>query len=577
MENKTPKRKVFLIYVLLVVATFVSYGRIYQNNFVDYDDTVYVTENQQVQAGLSFQNIVWAFMTTEGANWHPLTWLSHMLDCQLFGTEPGGHHFTSLVLHVINTLLLFAIFKQMTKNLWPSAFVAAAFALHPLHVDSVAWIAERKDVLSTLFWMLTLYGYTCYARRQTITGYLLTLLAFALGLMAKPMLVTLPFVLLLLDYWPLERLQAFGQRKILLRLITEKIPFFVLSVISCIITFIVQQGGGAVESLDKFAFKYRLGNALVSYIRYIEKTFWPNQLAVFYPHLRKALPVSWVIAAALLLVLITICVLWQLRRRRFLAVGWFWFIGTLIPVIGLVQVGSQSMADRYTYVSIIGLFIIPAWFLPDIIRKWKYKNIILGTALAAVIFSMMIRTFVQTGYWKNSYTLFSHALKVTDDNHVAHHGLGTALFKRDKFKDAIFHYNETLRIKPAHKNAHGDIGLALLQLARYKEAIGYFRQALNRKGQIQKWHGNLGAALYKTDKQKYLDKAIKHYRLALKLDNTDAMTHNNLAIALDHKGEFDKSVEHFSRALQLDPESPEYKKHLRIALEKQKKNTQEKN
>ena len=568
MQSRIAKRKVLCVCVLLVTATIISYGRIYRNDFVDYDDTVYVTENQQVQAGLTRENVVWAFTTTKGANWHPLTWLSHMLDCQLFETEPAGHHLTSLVLHIINTLLLFAVFKRMTKRLWPSAFVAAAFALHPLHADSVAWIAERKDVLSTLFWMLTMYGYVCYTEHKTITRYLLTLLAFALGLMAKPMLVTLPFVLLLIDYWPLKRLRTSA--------VIEKIPLFLLSVISSVVTFIIQQGGGAVESFDKFALKYRVANSFVSYIRYIAKTFWPNRLAVFYPHLRKELPVSWTVGAALLLVLITILVLWQLCRRRFLAVGWFWFVGTLVPVIGLVQVGAQSMADRYTYVPVIGLFIMVGWFLPDILQRRRYRNIVLVAGSVVVISAMMVCTFIQTGYWKNSYTLFSHALKVTDDNYVAHHGLGTALFKQDKFEDAIFHYQKTLEIKPAHKNAHGDIGLALLQLAKYEESIGYFREALNRNGDIQKWHSNMGAALYKSDKKKYLDQAIRHYRKALELDEDDAMTHNKLAIAHDQKGRIDEAVEHFSQALQLDPDSGEYKKHLRIALERQKKNRQKK-
>ena len=384
MNKPTRKYWVPCICLTLALATLISYSQVLNHDFIDFDDDMYVTRNENVQKGLTWQNIKWAFTTNQAYNWHPLTWLSHMLDCQLFGLKPAGHHFTSVLFHIANTLLLFLVFKSMTGNLWRSAFVAALFALHPLHVESVAWIAERKDVLSTLFWLLTMAAYVRYVRKPGPKWYLLTILAFAMGLMAKPMLVTLPFILLLLDYWPLARFQ-FGQNikdtewKILYRLFVEKIPLFIITIITSVITFIVPKGSGAVPGLKELSLMPRLTNALISYVKYIEKMFWPSRLAVFYPRAVDAIPTWQILAALLLLLIISGLAVWLARSRKYLLVGWLWYLGILVPVIGLVQVGDQAMADRYTYVSLIGLFIIVVWGLNDLLEKWKYHKIVVNT------------------------------------------------------------------------------------------------------------------------------------------------------------------------------------------------------
>jgi len=564
MDKASNKYFALCVYLALTLTTFAAFWQVRNCDFVNYDDTDYVTENQYVQAGLTRHSITWAFTTAHAGNWHPLTWLSHILDWQLFGPDAGWHHLTNLLLHIANTLLLFAVLKRMTNALWRSAFVAALFALHPLHVESVAWVSERKDVLSTLFWILTMAAYLRYLERPRISRYLLTLLLFAMGLMAKPMLVTLPFALLLLDYWPLSRLQ-FGQaikgvnrrtrksqstpsqRKVSWHLLWEKAPFFALSAVSSIITFLVQQRSGAVKAAS---LTIRIANAFISYVKYIGKMVWPSRLAAFYPHLRDDLPMSQAALSTLLIVGITVCVIWQARRRRWLAVGWLWYLGTLVPVIGFVQVGTQAMSDRYTYVPIIGLFIIIAWALPELIKPWRYKKIALAITAAAAIPAMMICTCRQVRHWRNSYTLFSHAVTVTKRNYVAHHGLGTALYKQGRYEDAISHYKQTLNIKPDHANAPGNIGLALLQLAEYDEAARQFREALRRNGELHKWHLGLAIVLQKQNK---LDDAIMHFTRALQIkpDYTRACKH--LADALFQKNRFTEAVTQYQQVLQVLP------------------------
>jgi len=617
MDKPSDKYWAFCVYLVLALATFAVYWQVHKCDFVNYDDTDYVTENQYVQAGLTRDSITWAFTSGHSGNWHPLTWLSHMLDSQLFGTEkPGWHHLTNLLLHIANTLLLFAVFRRMTRSLWQSAFVAAAFALHPLHVESVAWVSERKDVLSTLFWMLTMAAYLRYVERPRAGRYLLTLLLFALGLMAKPMLVTLPFVLLLLDYWPLSRFH-FGQvvenvsrhsrkfvntpshRKLFYHFVWEKVPFFVLSTISSIITFLIQRSGGAVKAA---ALQIRIANASISYVKYITKMIWPAHLAAFYPHLRDALPMWQAAVAALILAAITVCVIWTGRRQRWLVVGWLWYLGTLVPVIGLLQVGTQAMADRYTYLPIIGLFIIAAWGLPQLLKPSRYKKIVLAVAAGAAIPAMMICTWRQVSHWRNSYTLFSHAVKVTKNNYVAHHGLGTALYKQRRYKDAIFHYKQTLKINPDHANAPGNMGLALLQLAEYDEAAGQFREALSRHGKLQKWHLGLGIVLQKKGRldqavqhfnqalrirpdyprarkqladalfaQKNFEQAIVEYQQVLRILPRDVSTHNDIGVAFVRLGRLDDALPYFTKALQLKPDSPDAHNNLGYVLVRQDK------
>ncbi len=428
-----------IVSVVLIMATLAVYWQVQNHEFVNYDDDLYVTDNPHVKAGLTREGAIWAFVATHAGNWHPLTWLSHMLDCEVYGVNPWGHHLTNLLLHIGNTILLFLLFRHVTGAVWRSTLVAALFALHPLHVESVAWVSERKDVLSTLFWLSTMWTYLRHVESPGFRWYLLALLSFALGLMAKPMLVTLPFVLLLIDYWPLGRLQ-FGQsnrthesmtpglqRSSVSSLIFEKVPFFAISAVSSTVTYIVQLSAGAMPSQDVLPLQVRTANALVSYISYIGKMIWPHHLAVSYPHPGSNLPLWQIAGASLLLVFISALVIRGAGRFPYLVVGWLWYLGTLVPVIGLVQVGSQAMADRYTYVPLIGLFVIIVWGAPNLVRRWRHGRFLLVSSSGVLLLTLMACTWLQTSYWKDSFTLFQRTLDVTADNWRAHNGLGLAL------------------------------------------------------------------------------------------------------------------------------------------------------
>lgn len=494
MDKASKKYRTSFIYLTLALATFALYLPVREYDFVNYDDPEYVTANPAVRAGLTYKGLLWASATGHAGNWHPVTWLSHMLDCEIFGLDPACHHLTNLLLHTANTLLLFFVLFQLTAALWPSAFVAAAFALHPLHVESVAWIAERKDVLSTLFWLLTVTAYVRYVKEPDKIRYLLALLCFALGLMAKPMLVTLPIVLLLLDYWPLGRFESprtpAASRAwwaILRQLVREKAPFFVLSVLSCVITFLVQRIAGAVVKSESIPFMQRLANALVSYVKYIEKMFLPGKLAVFYPHPHDTLSKWQVLFALVLLLSISAIIIRFARNRRYLVTGWFWYIITLLPVIGLVQVGSQARADRYSYVPLIGLFVIVAWTAGRLLEKFKYQKALAGTLLLAGTLAMATCTHLQLQNWRSSITLFEHALKVTKGNYVAHYHLARALADEARVDEAIIQLRQTLLLKPHRFDI---INTLARLLAVYKqaelhdpaEAIGLARLACESAG-----------------------------------------------------------------------------------------------
>jgi len=530
----------FLVCLLLIVGTFTAFWQVQHHDFIELDDHVYITDNNHVQEGFTKKGIIWAFTTFHVANWHPLTWMSHMLDCQLFGLRPGMHHLTSLLLHTANSVLLFLLLRMMTDALWRSAFVAALFALHPLHVESVVWIAERKDVLGAFFWLLTMWAYAHYAERQRFSRYLLALLFFAMGLMAKPMLVTLPFVLLLVDYWPLNRLQ-FGQprndsnlriKKLsIYHVVWEKIPFFVLAGISSVLTLLAQQKAGALKTLDVLPLKIRTANALVSYISYIGKMIWPQNFAVFYPY-PGIVPMWQTVGAGLSLICLSVLSAMLVRRERrfsYVAVGWLWYLGTLVPVIGLVQVGSQAMADRYTYIPLIGLFIIISWGFYDFVSSWKNQRIVLAISTGVVLFALMACTWLQVGLWKNSITLFKHALNVTDNNYKAHNLLGIALERQGRPKGALNHYSEALRIKPDYAEAHYNIGKVFMRQGRLKESLGYYSEALGIKPDYADAHNNLGVALAR---QGRLKEAINHFYEALRINPDLSHAHNNLGAAL---------------------------------------------
>jgi tetratricopeptide (TPR) repeat protein len=566
-------RSEVLVCLFLALTTLAVYWQVRNYDFVNIDDGSYVYENRHVQSGLALENAIWSFTAIHASNWHPLTSLSHMLDCQLFGMNPGWHHLINLFLHILNTLLLFIVFRKMTGNLWQSAFVAALFAIHPLHVESVAWISERKDVLSTFFWLLTMWSYAWYVEHQRIDRYLLVFLFFILGLMSKPMLVTLPFVLILLDFWPLNRIQieqadSSGSTKqwpILRRIVLEKIPFLAIVLISSVITFLVQKHSGAVNSLDMAPLFSRIANALVSYVGYIGKMVWPSSMAVLYPF-PHMIPWWKVAGAGFFLISISLLAIRGMKQRPYLAVGWFWYIGTLVPVIGLVKVGNHSMADRYTYIPFIGLFIIIAWGISEFVKRWRLVKTFLPVMAAAILFIFMAVTFYQVQYWENSIALFEHTLEVTSNNSIAHNNLGNALEKQGRVEEAIKHYMEALRVNPYSAEAHNNLGIALQAQGRVEEAIKHYMEALRVKPDDAKAHCNLGNAIKNQDR---VEEAIKHYLEALRINPYSAEAHNNLGFALQGQGRVEEAIKHYMEALRIKPDYAKAHCNLGNALKQQ--------
>ncbi|MBC8427167.1 MAG: tetratricopeptide repeat protein [Deltaproteobacteria bacterium] len=524
-----------LICLLLALTTLGVYSEVRNFDFVTFDDYTYVAGNPNVQSGLSKKGLAWALTGFYAANWHPVTWLSHMLDCQLFGLNPGMHHLNNLIFHTANTLLLFLVLGRMTGALWRSAFVSALFALHPLHVESVAWVAERKDVLSTLFWMLTMWAYVRYSERPSLTRYLLIFPFFILGLMSKPMLVTLPFVLLLMDYWPLGRLQSTLPEKsgklktpkpVILRLIAEKIPLFVFVALLSVVTFLAQ--GEAVQSLDNFHLKARIANSLVSYTVYIRKMFWPNDLSIFYPY-PQTLQLWLATASGFFLITMTILFVKMGKRRPFILVGWLWYLGTLFPVIGLVQVGTHAMADRYTYIPLIGLFIMIVWGVPDLLGNWPYRKLVLRISAGLLLVLLAVCTWFQVSYWKDSIALFTHAIDVTDDNWMAHNNIGFPLVQQGRNSEAIAHFSEAVRIKPDHAEAHVNLANSYGLEGRFEEAKQHFFNAIRINPDLADAHMNLGVIFAR---QGNLDKAINHFLAALRVNPDDVTTRLYLNRAL---------------------------------------------
>ncbi len=562
MEETSNKRYVLLICLGLILCSFVAYEPMRHNGFVGYDDEDYVTNNEHVLSGLNSESIVWAFTTPHVSNWHPVTWISHMVDCQLFGVNALGHHITNLLLHIINTLLLFLLFKRMTRAVWASAFVAAVFALHPLHVESVAWIAERKDVLSAFFCILTIWAYVRYTERVSFGRFAVVMVLFALGLMSKPMVVTLPFVLLLLDYWPLCRFKNVG------RLIAEKLPLFALAATSSIITFIVQKNYGAVAQTETVGLGLRASNAIVSYVMYITKMVWPSGLAVLYPLSNETLPLQqWVVSLIIVLV-VSIGVIWTTKQQRYLTTGWLWYVGTLIPVIGLVQVGSQAMADRYMYLPLVGLSIMIAWGIGEFSERWRYQKIIVAIGMIGVVAAMVICTRTQVTYWEKNTTLFERALAVTKNNYVMHYNLGRELHKQDRFDEAIGHYNRTLRIEPRHIKAYNNLGLALKSQGKFDEAINSFNEAIKVAPGYSDTYNNLAVTLQSQGK---LDDAIIYFAHALEIDRNSVLAHNNLGEALAEQGKFEEAISHFNRALEIDGDSAAAYNNLGVTFQSQGK------
>jgi Flp pilus assembly protein TadD len=572
--------------IVLAAVTFFAYWQALRNPFVALDDGYYVTDNVRVQQGLTFENIKWAFTTNMASNWHPLTWISHMIDVDLFGMDPRGHHLTSLVLHAANSFLVFVFLRRATGMRLRSFVVAALFAVHPLHVESVAWVAERKDVLSGLFGLSALIAYTWHARGPSLPRYLLVALVLALGLMSKPMLVTLPCVMLLLDYWPLRR---FGEQDWrgpvhAVWLFLEKVPLFLLAALSSVVTFVVQREGGAVYSLHGLPLYVRLENVPVAYVKYIAKTLCPVNLSAFYPLSLEGIPLTRVMAAAVCLVALTAGALWLGRRYPYCVTGWFWFMGMLTPVIGILQFGNQAMADRYMYLPIAGLFIVIVWGIPDVLSQWRHRAPVLATLAVSAVAACVPLTVNQISYWRDTMTLWERSAQITESNRLAHYNLGcgyldlkdygraaehfiaalraapndvesmtnlgVALSAQGRYDEAIPIYHTALTIKPDHVNAQINLGVALMNKGEYEQAAMWLSDALHLDPNNPDIHFNLGLTRFK---QERYQEAVTCYLAALRLkpDHIDAAY--CLGLALMREGRASEAADVFSKVLALQP------------------------
>ena len=601
--KKISDHAVPLVCLALVAATLAVYLQVGSHQFLSFDDKQYVTGNPHVAGGISGSNLMWAFSSVEAYNWHPVTWLSHMADVQMYGMNPRGHHLTNVVVHSASAVLLLLLLLRCTGSLWRSSLVAALFALHPLHVESVAWVAERKDVLSAFFWFLTLYFYAGYAAKGRVGLYLLALFSFILGLMSKPMLVTLPLVMLLMDGWPLQRYrreegeqQPHHFRDRALSLFREKIPFLTCSLLSVVVTIYAQKKGGAVIGLSAIPFELRCENAVVSWVKYLGKTLWPSDLAVYYPF-PPDLPLRQVAFSLLLLCSLSAAAIGARRRYPYLAVGWFWFLVTLLPVIGLIQVGRQSMADRYSYLPATGLFIAIAWGVPELTGRWRHgKGIavllaILATGAAAAT------SWQQLGYWKDSISLYRHTLQVTEDNYLIHYNLGVDLAENGDLDGAIENFQAALRISPNYTEAHNNLGVALAGKGYLDAALQEYRTTLSINPNDMKARCNLGDLLVKKGDlaaavQQYqdalqsapenaelritlagtlvqkgdLDAAVRQYRAALQISPDNADAQNNLGVALAQKGDLEGAIRGYQASLRLKPDNADAHNNLGVAL-----------
>lgn len=584
--------------ILLIIVTSTVYWQVSEFSFVNFDDHLYVQDNPFVKEGLTLKNIKWAFTdATQITNfWAPLTWLSIIIDYELYGMNAGGYHVTNLVIHIANSLLVLLVFFKMTGALWESAFIAAMFALHPLHVESVAWVTERKDVLSTFFWLLTMWAYAFYAESQNIRHYIMTLLFFLMGLMSKPMLVTLPFAMLLLDYWPLNRIQEsskpLGLLHNLARLIPEKILFFVIIIIISIFAYITQDKGDALPSLTQISFLLRFENIIVSYINYLWKTIWPFNLSVIYLY-PKYIPV-WKVAISLgLIAIISFISVYYMKLRRWLFVGWFWYIGTLVPVIGIVVIADQAMADRYTYVPHIGIFIIFAWGIPLLLNQVKHKKVTLALTSLCYLALLAITTTNQLDYWKNSKNLFQHVLSVDEDNYIAYNNLGLAVQNEGNLLQAINLFKKSIEKAPQYHSAYNNLGVALESLGKGEQAKTFYRLAIQLEPDFKAPYVNLAFILLHTGEPeeaiKYgmtaiqidpkfteayiivgdshqrignLKKSISMYYQAIQLDPKSDLAHNRLGEALLKINKLDQSITHFQTALKLKPKDNNYRDNL---------------
>ena len=548
------KKYTTLIIVLLVIACLAAYGRILGNDFVNYDDYRLITENNYVQTGFDAQSVKWAFTNASLEYWHPLTWLSIMLEWRLFGTNASFYHLVSLLLHIGAALFLFLFLNKATKRLWPSAFVAALFALHPLRVESVAWASEHKDVLSMFFGMATLYAYAQYVEKSRLSKYIICLILFTLSIMSKPTLLTLPCVLLLLDYWPFERWQkekkidapAKSRSQVIAHLLWEKAPFFLLSMLFGIMLIGQLQANNSFLPLQRLSFSDRIMNTIVSYVSYLGKTLWPVDLACFYPY--SFLQLWQVIGAASVLLAISVAVVFLVKRTPFLAVGWFWYLGALFPVSGLMQAGEQAMADRYTYFPFIGIAIMAAWGIPLLIKPEVIRKKILFPAAIAALAIMAIFTWQQCGYWKNSINLFNHTLQATKDNALAHENLAAALIDKGNNEEAIEHCNMAIGMNPGRAISYNDRGTAYVTLGQHQLAIEDFNKAISLDPNYFKAYNNRGLVYAMLGQYQ---PAIKDFTAAIALKQDYFKAYNNRGFVYTRLGQYQPAMEDFNKAINL--------------------------
>jgi len=574
-NTSTFGRPDLVILLALATVTFGIYAQVIGHQFITLDDPTYIQENPMVNRGVTLKGLAWAFTTFYATNWHPLTWISHMIDCQFFGMNAGRHLLVNTLIHVANTLLVFWFLLRTTRARWPSALAAALFALHPLHVESVAWASERKDTLCTFFGLLSLIAYTRYATAPSISRYAWVAMTLALGLLAKPMLVTWPLVMLLLDYWPLGRLKdpmakehqlGASHREAatgITSLVLEKIPLFILVAVSAVLTFLAQSHGGAVRTFTDAPVALRLSNALVSYAKYLLLTFWPNDLAVYYPFARAGIPAWQIIGAAFLLIGITAFCFSQWKPRPYLVVGWLWFLGTLVPVIGLVQVGGQIMADRYFYIPSIGLFIALAFGLIDIARSWRVAPLLSSGIAGGILVILATLTNAQTQRWHDSFTLFEHTLAVTPPNLRAENSLALAMGATGRYDEAAAHFEKALQIDPNFYDGLVGMGVTRAFQGRIPEAIGYFQAAIRSQPDAPKAHVQLALALWKENNDQ---EALEEMQRAAQLAPEDASIRADLGLALELAGRTPEAIEQLHEALRMNPNNAEAHSNLGLAL-----------
>jgi tetratricopeptide (TPR) repeat protein len=616
------KKYTYIIVVFLIVASFAAFSRIGKNDFINFDDPEYITENNHIQSGINPESIKWAFTSLDIINWHPITWLSHMLDWSLFGANASGHHLVSLLLHISAVIFLFLFLNKTTNDIWPSAFAAAFFALHPLRVESIAWAAERKDVLSMFFGMACIFTYAFYTELPKLSKYILCLILFVLALMSKPMMVTLPFVLMLLDYWPLGRWQKAMYEPIRNKcnsvrgLIWEKVPFILVTIASSIVTFHGQNKAGAVAHIEGLPFLKRGINAIISCTAYLEKTFWPVDLAVFYPY-EISLPLWKVIISCLILILMTVIVIYYIKKLPFLFVGWFWYLGSMIPLIGLIQAGSQAMADRYTYLPSIGIAVMLAWGIPFLFKREDIRKKILLPAAIGVLAILTVLTWMQCGYWKNSIKLWNHTLSVTKNNYIAHINLGVALFGEGKIEEAIDHYNKiimmsyqgltfnddqsysfygriynnrgkayaelglyqyafedynkSIRINPKNASLYNSRGFTYAKLNQHQRAIEDFSEAIRLRPDFAYYYNDRGNSYAKLGQDQ---RAIEDYTKAISLKRDCADAYNNRGVAYAKLGQYQRAIDDFNKAIYIKQDYADAYNNRGITYFKQGNNKQ---